>query len=928
MSDRERFLRGLFTNDVLVDGCRIQYRVIWADEQLGGDAPVSGPRKYHYRSVEDALGYCQKAGFHVFVSPVSRTPGSSGAGGDHATLVRTRCLWADIDDKDRDGQRPTLSTALAVCERRGLVPSWVIRSGVGEERGHLYWLLDEAVPLQPDRSQVDAALVGLAQLLGGDKAVARSTAMMRLPGTFNYKPGYGPDFPECRFLDQGDDTRRYSLDEVLGVVGAEPPIEDSRRGPRKRKLTTQVRGRSEAAPEPVIEKHRLASLLESCAFVRHARDQSATLQEPLWQALLQVLATCGAEGRVLAHEWSRPHEGYSVEQTDRRLDYAISQHYEAPGCRKIVELGFSCPHLASREKRCQVLGVTSPSGLVQREEAGDVSGYVDEQGTWTWGKNGPRRNANFWVEFQRDIRQGGERFVEGVIHLGAMVQPFTWEGAVLTDGRSLSNRLARELGVRFVADRRSLLTALAVWQARSSPVEVILSSDFGFSDDGLTFTDTVAPLPPGAARFSPPQGTAASRLGLGVSEAGEVREVIGTLMSAWCRLVAEPRFVGAMLGIVAWAVVAPVIEAQKPGTPALLAWLSGRTGVGKTSHARIAQCFFGNFSTGDALVNFGSTPLAIEEAGHWFRGALMIVDDVKADTARGDDKAIFESVVQRLWDRSSRRRLGTSSRPLETFPFRGTALFTGEDVALRGAAALARLLLVPVPDPVCDLSALRLVQDLLPHLSGATRAFVQWLMERPGWVNEVGDDRARLIERGMASLGSDANRARVAGSVASVVAGYDLLEGWLREIQLDPPITRDDVWCWLAALSAGHLRTSSERTPGPWFLDRLRSLLAGRRVTLEPDDHGPQLVGWFSDDRRIVYIIKDLAHEQVRRHLAGADEVIPNADSIAADLDRMGLIAEKYEDRRTKRPTVPGTGQKVTAWVLHAHALSGGEVEE
>lgn len=88
-------------------------------------------------------------------------------------------------------------------------------------------------------------------------------------------------------------------------------------------------------------------ILDGCAFMRHCRDDAASLSEPHWHASLSIVGRC-ADGEQHAHEMSAPHPEYDSEATQRKLEHAVRDAGPRT-CRSIEEdLGFGgcvdCPH--------------------------------------------------------------------------------------------------------------------------------------------------------------------------------------------------------------------------------------------------------------------------------------------------------------------------------------------------------------------------------------------------------------------------------------------------------------------------------------------------------------------------------------------------------------------------------------------------------
>ena len=110
-------------------------------------------------------------------------------------------------------------------------------------------------------------------------------------------------------------------------------------------------------------------IVKGCAFVKHVRDDAATLTEPEWYAMLGIVGRCD-NGHELAHEWSRAYPGYDVAETDAKLDRALREG--GPRTCEAIErdFGSSCCELCpSRGK------IKSPIALGnarrKQEEDGD-----------------------------------------------------------------------------------------------------------------------------------------------------------------------------------------------------------------------------------------------------------------------------------------------------------------------------------------------------------------------------------------------------------------------------------------------------------------------------------------------------------------------------------------------------------------------------
>ncbi|MEZ4615754.1 MAG: DNA-primase RepB domain-containing protein [Caldilineaceae bacterium] len=94
-------------------------------------------------------------------------------------------------------------------------PSVIVDSGGGY---HCYWLLRETVPLDDaNRDDVQVIQHGWVQMVGGDSGAADLRRVLRLPGTYNRKAGFGTASPRVDFV-KADLGLFYSYTQLEEVV--------------------------------------------------------------------------------------------------------------------------------------------------------------------------------------------------------------------------------------------------------------------------------------------------------------------------------------------------------------------------------------------------------------------------------------------------------------------------------------------------------------------------------------------------------------------------------------------------------------------------------------------------------------------------------------------------------------------------------------
>ncbi len=154
------------------------------------------------------------------VHPVTAIPPTNAAGerkppaevrSQAAYIAAVNCLFAEFDAKDFDGGKPAILAHLEdlwKSEDAIPYPSVIVDSGGGY---HCYWLLEHTVTVTDEnRAQLDALQKAWVDLVGSDGGAKDLARVLRVPGTVNRKPEYGPHFPTVTF-HEANFRRVYDL---------------------------------------------------------------------------------------------------------------------------------------------------------------------------------------------------------------------------------------------------------------------------------------------------------------------------------------------------------------------------------------------------------------------------------------------------------------------------------------------------------------------------------------------------------------------------------------------------------------------------------------------------------------------------------------------------------------------------------------------
>jgi hypothetical protein len=271
-------------------------------------------------------------------------------------------LWADVDVLGLNHAAlslpPTLEDAWRIVRMVAFRPTVVVYTGGGIQP---YWLFREPWELDNEKERKKAKALSKAfQKYMQGVAVAHGWTMdgtadlcrlLRLPGTYNRKQ-VEPVLVRYEVIEDGCRYNPSDFEEFLELE-ADPELKAHVRGP--------------TLEEPKADFLRV---LAGCPWMRHCKDDAATLPEPEWYRMLSIVGRC-REGAVIAHDLSQPYPKYSETETTEKLKQAMGA--SGPVTCRFVEgdLGRGdycgqCNH-RGKIKSPIVLGIPKPS----RRKAGE-----------------------------------------------------------------------------------------------------------------------------------------------------------------------------------------------------------------------------------------------------------------------------------------------------------------------------------------------------------------------------------------------------------------------------------------------------------------------------------------------------------------------------------------------------------------------------
>jgi hypothetical protein len=430
------------------------------------------------------------------------------------------------------------------------------------------------------------------------------------------------------------------------------------------------------------------------------------------------------------------------------------------------------------------------------------------------------------------------------------------------------------------------------WSPPRRPRQRVVTTDFGWTTDGTAY------LCPGGAVTADGFVATADVKGLDVDLSGEEKachlgllppgtpeEVLAIKHHVAQELLQlhDRRVTFSLLGAVAVAVLARFVPQADP----FALWLVGLTGAGKSFLARLFMNFFGDFPVASGRSpGWSSTANFLQRQGYYFKDALYLIDNYKPDITRQPDVL---RTLQNYADRAGRGRLKVDATTNVTRPIRGLLVSTGEDVPEHTPSAVARSIIIPVPQQKKNLSLGLCCQQWSPRYHSMTADFIRHVLaqRRHG---HFANDHFFLRRQVYREIASEQNDSRIAGNFALLAAGLRematyLSDAWPEgELEMERFISTD-----LYELREAMLRTVVEQQPSEVFWATLGTLLQHEVVTVDrrsSERAGVRLIGKAKSGSDLVQISTELALEAVNTSLSNQGRGTLNM-TIRALLDQL-----------------------------------------
>jgi hypothetical protein len=429
------------------------------------------------------------------------------------------------------------------------------------------------------------------------------------------------------------------------------------------------------------------------------------------------------------------------------------------------------------EMAAQVVGDDDGSAGPPEYLALDDDEDPERRGLYRLTADMPHQLSNFTMFIDRDtvIRDGPEERhqFEGIIRLHGKVAKFSISSEVFASNEQLRAAIFAAAGPKatILCKVDALRTAIS---RVSAPVARTVTTDIGWNETGDAYLvsggwiDAAGFHPAGegdAVRVDLGDEEGACWLGMTPLEPARLIKVKQHIVADLMRLHERP----VMYTLLAAAALA-VLDRFSGSTQRLAVWLKGLTGAGKSFAAKLAMNFFGDFDLRDGtrFANWGSTAFYVQRQGYFYKDSLYLIDDYKPEVIAQRD-AVY--VLQNYGDGTGRGRLRKDATTNITRPIRGLLLSTGEDLPQNNASALARTVIVAVPQAEKDLKRGARCLAECPRYSALMADFIQWLLAE----GRTQQFAARVEQYGAAyykRIAGQQNDARIASNFARLAAAF------------------------------------------------------------------------------------------------------------------------------------------------------------
>jgi hypothetical protein len=823
------------------------------------------------------------------------------------------------------------SSAEALCEHVAQLdppPTVVIASSVAGRQ--CYWFLADTfvIPVDtdegaaPERDYIKALQSDWVKRLGGDTGAKDLSRRLRVPGTYNRKPKYAPNYPLVTIITYHPECV-YDLSYIEALVklyrletgeleNKKPPVTGPARSNERLSPGDDYNQRGDFVTELTNAGWRLAHGSPVKQFLGRPgkpRGSVSAIADLSGARCLHVFTSNAPpfEADTTYSPWAvltflRFNKDFKasrvwLEENDfgekpPRLTSGRSLS-DAPECDTKPDDAVENPHYAQFKTGIFYI---KPKPIYQKG-SGDLLG-VEYQNTFV---------CNFQIAIQGELvaADGEEQQTMYTVHGRTEDRQFSFDAQAtdLSDERKLKSLLLVYAGGKAIVSAgqmRHMLPAMQSLSNGSYQREVrFVSTGWQKIGDTWIFVTPRGCVGVDEVRCDLSTELRNYRVGQDAAQLPTALQAIKQgLLEAFDHSITYPAVAHAFL---------PPLFRFMPTVKRYCLHLTGETGTLKTTYATLLCCLYGDFGNEEPTDKWTSTWKSIEVRGYAAKDVLFVVDDYKPRYVRLQD---VTELLQGYSDGRGRGRLNRDATLQDTKWIRGAMLSTGEDLPEGEASVLARMVVLKLNRRDGKNHALSLAQTGAKALPAAMGSYIAWLIEHGSQLNierRLGDKRDAYLKS--LSGQSVTNSGRLATNMAQNWLAWQSFSAWMVYVgawnQTDQAVaneTYDQIAPSLLTDLAMRVKAEKASTG---FVDAVRSMLdSGEAVLMERNStsetpHGKLLLGW--QDKDGIYMPPGVVFHAVEKWLSQVGQSLGFTNRTLWDqMEADGLLKGRDKTIRTK----------------------------
>jgi hypothetical protein len=364
--------------------------------------------------------------------------------------------------------------------------------------------------------------------------------------------------------------------------------------------------------------------------------------------------------------------------------------------------------------------------------------------------------------------------------------------------------------------------------------------------------------------------------------------------------------------------------------PGFLMWLFGPTGSMKSTLAALFLSHFGNFDNKSLPSSFRDTATSLEAVTFGAKDSLLVIDDFYPAT-NYREKEKLENLAQQLTraygDRTGRGRMTSNLTSRVSYPPRGMALATGEEMP-SGESTMARHFILEMSVKTVRKDKLREAQDQKHLLGQAMKGYLEWLSPQ---LDSLPIELLQQFNQLRDKAQKEGRHPRLPEAVALLYLGFNFFLEFCISLQVlseeEGTKLAEEAWNTLNLIIETQSEIIKEQQPVSKFFGILQELLAQKRAYLAnlnnvaPMDAENLLpekqIGWVGE--KTVYLYMNNAYTEVYNFLKDQGEIFPiKKATLIKHIAQMSPIAQS----QGKGNVIQKRFGDVKAWVLPISATS------